>query len=155
MIENSVELFDLLCDRGSFPEDEAAKIIYNIVLALEGLHRNGVIHRDIKTENIMSNVEDPSILCLIDFGLATLAGTGTHSPTLMDSLFLFLDDVQLTEMCGSPGYVAPEILLGGPYGKACDMWSLGVTAYILLAGFPPWDDQLEQSVIDQTINGIH
>lgn len=70
------------------------------------------------------------------------------------TLSYILDEVQLTEMCGSPGYVAPEILLGGPYGKACDMWSLGVTAYILLAGFPPWDDQLDQSVIDQTINGI-
>lgn len=86
-----MELFDLLCDRGSFAEDEAAKIIYNIVLALEGLHRNGVIHRDIKTENIMSNVEDPSILCLIDFGLATLAGTGLQFTFLFHLTFILHD----------------------------------------------------------------
>lgn len=54
---------------------------------------------------------------------------------------LLNSDAMLTAACGTPGYVAPEILEGRPYGKEVDMWSVGVIAYILMCGFPPFYDE--------------
>lgn len=54
---------------------------------------------------------------------------------------LLTNDAMLNTACGTPGYVAPEILENRPYGKAVDMWSIGVIAYILLCGFPPFYDE--------------
>jgi len=139
-IEGSSELFDILCERSYFPEKEAAAVIANVVKALNLLHTKGVVHRDIKSENIMAKHRDPSDLFLIDFGLSAITTPGEKA---------------LIEQCGSPGYVAPEVLLGLPYGMAVDMWSLGVTSYILMAGFAPWDDTLEISVVDQMVNGMY
>jgi len=136
------ELFDMICANGFYSEHEAVEILRAVCRGLKACHDRNVMHRDIKPENIMcpitdNNTHDLSKATIIDFGLAAILEPGTYA----------------TEASGSPGYVAPEILVGCPYDRAVDMWSLGVTAYILLAGYPPWVEDIEVPVEDQIIAG--
>ena len=86
-----------------------------VLNALVVLHSNNIVHRDLKPENLIFRDENLNSLCIIDFGLST---------TCQDKL--------LFTRCGSPGYVAPEILNNHGYGCKVDIFSLGVIMYILL-----------------------
>lgn len=136
------ELFDIICEKGNFSEDETRSILLTVIEALDYCHRHQIVHRDVKPENIMTcspDFPDKSDVKLIDFGLATLIS----SP-----------DGHMTGQGGTEGYSAPELLQTTPYTFNVDMWSLGVTAYILLVGFPPWDDEdLEMTVFRQVVTG--
>eukprot|EP00007_Cunea_sp_BSH-02190019_P005895 CAMPEP_0174243722 /NCGR_PEP_ID=MMETSP0417-20130205/32598_1 /TAXON_ID=242541 /ORGANISM="Mayorella sp, Strain BSH-02190019" /LENGTH=787 /DNA_ID=CAMNT_0015323291 /DNA_START=166 /DNA_END=2526 /DNA_ORIENTATION=+ len=116
------ELFDYIVARGAFTETDAQKAMRQICQAVDYLHDIDIVHRDIKPENILLKEKDKLDLKLADFGLSKI----------------FDNVVQLQTACGSPGYVAPEILQEEPYGKPVDMWSVGVIAYILLSGYPPF-----------------
>ena len=96
----------------------------SITNAILYMHSHGIMHRDLKPENLIlcSNSTDTD-LKLIDFGFATRFG---------------VDIPPETRLCGTPGYVAPEMLRGASYGGEVDMWSLGVIMYVLLAGMPPF-----------------
>lgn len=119
------ELFDRIVDDGCFTEKKAAEIIYQIADALDYLHQMSIVHRDLKPENLIytSKAADSGIK-LVDFGLAKIA-----------------KDRALSTPCGSPAYVAPEVLERKPYGSPVDWWSLGVILYILLCAFPPFSDE--------------
>jgi len=118
------ELFDRVIQKGSFSEKEAADLVRPLAAALQYLHGIGVVHRDLKPENLIysSSRADASIK-ITDFGLAKLTLAAKSS---------------LSTACGTPGYVAPEVLKNEPYGSPVDLWSLGVILYILLCGFPPF-----------------
>ena len=98
-----------------------------IVDAIRYCHAQGIIHRDIKPENLLFSSKDmsKSVLKISDFGLARFVE----------------EDVFATTTCGTPGYVAPEILMQKPYHVACDFWSIGVVLFILLSGCPPFFDE--------------
>lgn len=117
------ELFDRIVSKGSYSEKEASLVIRDISSALKYLHAGGIVHRDLKPENLLylSNSAE-SLIKITDFGLAKYRNTAET----------------MTTACGTPGYVAPEVLKNEPYDKAVDMWSLGVILYILLCGFPPF-----------------
>jgi calcium/calmodulin-dependent protein kinase I len=118
------ELFDRIVQKGSFSEREAAEVMRDLSNAISYLHSIGVVHRDLKPENILYSSPRPdAALKITDFGLAKRSER---------------DKGYMTTACGTPGYVAPEVLKGDQYDQAVDMWSLGVILYILLCGFPPF-----------------
>lgn len=120
------ELFDRIVEKEHYTEAEARDCLRPLIEAIKYCHDNHIVHRDLKPENLLyGSEEDDAIIKIADFGLAKL-----------------LDDNSLMHTaCGTPGYVAPEILEGRAYGEAVDMWSFGVILYILLCGFPPFYDE--------------
>lgn len=119
------ELFDKIVERGMYSERDASNIIFQVVSAVDYLHTNGIAHRDLKPENLLSAGEgENEIIKIADFGFSK-SFAGEDAEKLMTS-------------CGSPGYVAPEILTAESYDKSVDMWSVGVIIYILLSGYPPF-----------------
>jgi calcium/calmodulin-dependent protein kinase I len=117
------ELFDRIVEKECYSEEETQKAFADILKAMKFLHDEGIVHRDLKPENLLYNTKaDDAVLKLADFGLAHLIKEGQL----------------LQSACGTPCYVAPEILAKQGYGKEVDMWSLGVILYILLSGCPPF-----------------
>lgn len=110
------ELFHAIINAHSFSEAQAQRCVMTLLYTLHYCHQRGIVHRDLKPENLL--LAEPNNLDSIriaDFGLAneiTIANT-------------------LKSYCGTPGYMAPEVLTNQAYGPAVDMWSLGVIAYIL------------------------
>jgi len=134
------ELFDRITELGCYSEKTACLLVGNIVSAIKYLHDNEIVHRDLKPTNLLLKAKDSDTeVKIADFGLSKILGEGTLMQTA----------------CGTPIYVAPEVLIGEPYDKAVDMWSVGVITYILLCGFPPFfdDGQNMGELFEQIING--
>jgi len=130
------ELFMHLEREGIFMEDTACFYLAEIVLALEHLHKQGIIYRDLKPENILLNAEGH--IKLTDFGLCKEAihQTGvTHT------------------FCGTIEYMAPEILTRHGHGKAVDWWSLGTLMYDMLTGAPPFCAENRKRTIEKILKG--
>lgn len=127
------EVFDQIVAKNYYNEKEAAHAVRQVARALAYLEEQGIVHRDVKPENLIyeSNDTDANIK-LTDFGLAK-------------DISKFNTDKPLSDPCGTPGYVAPEILSGVKYGCKVDTWALGVILYIMLCGYPPFysEDQQE------------
>jgi len=126
------ELFDKVVEAGNYSEHLASKAIKQVCRGIKYLHANGIIHRDLKPENLLYyDNSSEGLLKITDFGLAT-----------------HLDDPNdlMRTTCGTLHYVAPEVLLGHPYGKEVDLWSLGVILFVLLSGYLPfYADQKKQT----------
>lgn len=122
-----MQLFDHIIERETFDEKSAQELLVPIFDAVMYCHERGIAHRDIKPENLLLTKKDTdqAIIKISDFGLARYIdpseGDGMASTT-----------------CGTPGYVAPEVLLRKPYDHRCDFWSLGVVMFIMLSGTPPF-----------------
>ncbi|ODQ62734.1 hypothetical protein WICANDRAFT_25325 [Wickerhamomyces anomalus NRRL Y-366-8] len=127
------QMLDYIVSHGSLKERHARKFVRGIASALDYLHRNNVVHRDLKIENIMiSNTGDIKI---IDFGLSNF----------------YSNDALLKTYCGSLYFAAPELLSAHPYiGPEVDVWSFGVVLYVLVCGKVPFDDQ-DVSVLHEKI----
>jgi len=122
-----------------FPLKARVEVVINAALALSYAHARGVIHRDVKPENILYLSEGAKQIKLIDFGYA-----GVWTP-----------ERPLTGLCGTPDYVAPEVLSwyddeenGTPYGKGSDLWSLGVLLYVILSGCSPFSADEEEAILE-------
>jgi serum/glucocorticoid-regulated kinase 2 len=118
------ELFLHLKNEGRFSESRARLYAAEIILALECLHKNDIIYRDLKPENLL--LDNEGHIRLTDFGLSK------------DSI---KDDGLSHTFCGTPEYLAPEVLQGQGHGKAVDWWSLGTLVYEMIVGLPPFYDQ--------------
>ncbi|XP_075868251.1 calcium/calmodulin-dependent protein kinase type 1D [Nelusetta ayraudi] len=130
------ELFDRIVEKGFYTEKDASTLIRQVLDAVNYLHKMGIVHRDLKPENLLYfNPQDESKIMISDFGLSKMEGCG---------------DVMSTA-CGTPGYVAPEVLAQKPYSKAVDCWSIGVIAYILLCGYPPFYDENDSKLFEQIL----
>ncbi|CAD8044835.1 unnamed protein product [Paramecium primaurelia] len=128
------ELFDLILETPQFLESKIALIMFKIFDALEYLHTKNIMHRDIKPENILLNDKSENFdLKIADFGLAS-----------------YTESELLIKRCGTPGYVAPEILQDLKYNEKVDVFSAGIIFYILLTGQAPFygnslDDVIEKN----------
>ena len=127
------ELFDKIVEKSSdgddgapcFEEDEAARMIHQILAAVSYMHERGVVHRDLKPENVLlESGDEGSPIKIIDFGLSRKHDVRREPP--------------MSTIVGTPYYIAPEVLRK-KYDKSCDLWSVGVIAYILLCGYPPFN----------------
>lgn len=115
------ELFFHLGRAGRFTETRARFYTAQIIIALEYLHDMGVIYRDLKPENVL--LDSKGNVKLTDFGLSK---TG------------IMDNTSASSFCGTPEYLAPEILQRSGHGRAADWWSLGALVYEMLIGMPPF-----------------
>ncbi|XP_050977224.1 serine/threonine-protein kinase DCLK1a isoform X5 [Labeo rohita] len=133
------DLFDAITSANRYTERDASGMLYNLANAIKYLHSLNIVHRDIKPENLLvyEHQDGSKSLKLGDFGLATVV------------------DGPLYTVCGTPTYVAPEIIAETGYGLKVDIWAAGVITYILLCGFPPFrgstDDQ--EALFDQILLG--
>ena len=120
-------------EKGTGTEPEVAHIIHKILLGMSHFHSVGIIHRDMKPENIMVDQEgEPKI---IDFGLST----GTNQNIKMMRV-------------GSLMFMAPEIISGYAHTTACDMWSLGIIVFMMLSGTKPFGYMdLEKEIVENPI----
>ncbi|KAG0314609.1 hypothetical protein BGZ99_007964 [Dissophora globulifera] len=133
------ELFDQLLKKGFYGESDAARLVHQILMGVEYLHTMGVVHRDLKPENLLfKDKSENSRLMITDFGLSKVLTGG--------------NDVLMTA-CGTPGYVAPEVLEQIGHGKPVDMWSVGVIAYTLLCGYTPFWGEDQPSLFESIMSG--
>ncbi|KAH7036644.1 kinase-like domain-containing protein [Linnemannia elongata] len=122
------ELFDRICRKGSYYEHDAAQLVRTICQGVAYLHSKEIVHRDLKPENLLFKTEaEDSELLIADFGLSKIIDKEKFD--------------LLTTTCGTPGYMAPEILQRSGHGKPVDMWAIGVITFFLLSGYTPFDRQ--------------
>lgn len=134
---NGGQLLHYIVKRQRLSDRRTRHFTRQIVSALDYLHRNSIVHRDLKIENIMVDKSGRNIK-IIDFGLSNL----------------FCPERQLTTYCGSLYFAAPELLKATPYnGPEVDIWSLGVVIYVMATGAVPFDDKSMPGLHEKIKNG--
>uniref|UniRef100_A0A3Q2ZNW6 non-specific serine/threonine protein kinase n=1 Tax=Kryptolebias marmoratus TaxID=37003 RepID=A0A3Q2ZNW6_KRYMA len=138
-------LMNHIYDKKCLEERETQKYIRQLVLAVEHLHKLGVVHRDLKIENLLLDEQDN--IKLIDFGLSNVA-------------FILGYSDPFSTQCGSPAYAAPELLSRKKYGPKVDVWSIGVNMYAMLTGTLPFTVEpfnlrtLHQKMVDKEMKPL-
>ena len=130
---NGGELFTYLRGVGRFPVDQARVYIAQIVSIFEYLHSKNIIYRDLKPENIL--IHKSGYLKLTDFGFAKIVEGRTYT------------------LCGTPEYLAPEIILNKGHGKPVDWWTCGILLYEMIAGIDPFSDDDPMMVYQKILKG--
>ena len=141
------DLMQTLLDVGKFSEVATAGIIHQLLNIILSLHNADVVHRDIKPSNILltrrqkrqRHAHLEGELQLTDFGFATNCW----------------ETATLNRTCGTPLYMAPEVIKKASPGKPCDMWSIGITTYILLSGHSPFKAANLKELFRQVIRGVY
>jgi len=130
------ELWTILRDRGWFDDGTTRFYIACVVSAFEYLHNRGIIYRDLKPENLLLDKE--GYIKMVDFGFSKHIESGRKTWTF----------------CGTPEYVAPEIILNKGHDRSVDFWSLGVLMYELLTGTPPFTASDPMKVYNIILRGF-
>lgn len=128
------ELFSLLRNNQFFPLSQAKFYIAHVVTIFEYLHSKNIIYRDLKPENIL--ISKTGYLKLTDFGFAKV-----------------LENGKTYTLCGTPEYIAPEIILNKGHGKPVDWWTMGILLYEMLVGIDPFNDDDPMMIYQKIIKG--
>lgn len=128
---NGGDMFFHLRKKGRLTENEARFYICEIILALEHLHKQGFIYRDLKPENIL--IGSDGHIKIADFGLSKHLGTDGKQ--------------QARSFCGTPQYLAPEVIMKKGYDFMIDWWCLGILIHEMIVGSPPFSDVNAERVI--------
>ena len=131
------ELFSRLRKDGRFANDVALFYACEIALSLQYLHRMNIVYRDLKPENLL--IDKEGHIKITDFGFAKqLTNDRTYT------------------LCGTPEYLAPEIIKGSKvgYGKSVDWWALGILIFEMLSGYPPFYDNEPIGIYKKIVAGI-
>ena len=128
------ELFTLLRTKGTFPVPQTKFYIAHIITIFEYLHSKNIVYRDLKPENILINKN--GYLKLTDFGFAKQ-----------------LENEKTYTLCGTPEYLAPEIILNKGHGKAVDWWTMGILLYEMLVGIDPFSDDDPMKTYQKILKG--
>mmetsp|Transcript_40528 Transcript_40528/g.94110 ORF Transcript_40528/g.94110 Transcript_40528/m.94110 type:complete len:360 (-) Transcript_40528:96-1175(-) len=130
---NGGELFSYLRDQGRLPNDQVRFYSGEIIVAFGYLHGLHVVYRDLKPENALLDVEGH--IKLTDFGFAKVVEERTWT------------------LCGTPEYLAPEMIQSKGHGKGVDWWALGVLLFEMLAGYPPFYDENPYGIYQKVLQG--
>ncbi|GET87820.1 protein kinase A catalytic subunit [Leishmania tarentolae] len=127
------ELFSHLRKAGKFPNDVSKFYCAEVILAFDYLHRKAIVYRDLKPENIL--LDHDGNIKITDFGFAKRVTERTFT------------------LCGTPEYLAPEIIQSKGHNKAVDWWALGVLLYEMLVGYPPFFDDSPMKIYEKILVG--
>lgn len=128
------DLFERIMQKQRYTEKDACGLAHFLLDAVAYMHSQGICHRDLKPQNLLlKRKDDDEDIKIAGFGFACRV----HTPQ------------SLTKRCGTPTYVAPEILKNIPYDESADMWSVGVILYVLLSGRPPFVDENQTSLFEK------
>eukprot|EP00190_Bangiopsis_sp_CCMP1999_P007017 CAMPEP_0198722290 /NCGR_PEP_ID=MMETSP1475-20131203/72_1 /TAXON_ID= ORGANISM="Unidentified sp., Strain CCMP1999" /NCGR_SAMPLE_ID=MMETSP1475 /ASSEMBLY_ACC=CAM_ASM_001111 /LENGTH=522 /DNA_ID=CAMNT_0044483193 /DNA_START=172 /DNA_END=1740 /DNA_ORIENTATION=- len=131
------DLFERIIAKGKYSEKDCADLCRQMLLMLDHCHSRGVVHRDLKPENFLLDIAgDAANLKATDFGLSCF----------------FKPPALLTEQCGTPMYIAPEVIKG-KYNHKADVWSAGVVLYIMLSGKVPFYGKSDRQILKMTLRG--
>lgn len=135
---NGGDVFDRIVQKNHYTENDARHLCKVLLQAVKYMHDKGVAHRDLKPQNLLlTSKDDDADIKVADFGFARRV----HTPQ------------SLTTRCGTPTYVAPEILKNIPHDCSADMWSVGVIIYVLLVGYPPFMEDKQQELFRKIRSG--
>lgn len=131
-------MFDRIVSKTHYTEKEARDLIKLFLETMAYMHEAGIVHRDLKPENLLlTSTDNDADIKVCDFGFAKRVADLSPDETA----------------CGTPGYVAPEILRGDSYGCEVDIWSMGVICYVLLSGYPPFYDDDQRKLFKKIKDG--
>jgi serine/threonine protein kinase len=161
------ELYEHIVDRGYFSEEDALIVIRDLCSALHALHSRGMLHLDIKPENILYESTDMDAkIMLTDFGLAKDMSKVLKEQNNMEHPdakvlekakkdFIRNGELHADKIRGTLGYLAPELILTGFYSAATDIFAAGVVLYIMLVGKPPFYCKSTRVMFLRTIKGTY
>lgn len=124
------DVFDRLAKRVSYTEKDARDLGVILINTMKQIHKQKICHRDLKPENLLlKGTDDDCTILVADFGFAK-----------------YVPEDGLKTRCGTPAFVAPEIIVGARYCTQADIWSVGCLLYMLLGGYPPFQDETHRGL---------
>lgn len=142
---------NLLKNMGPLPVDMARMYFAETVLALEYLHNYGIVHRDLKPDNLL--VTSMGHIKLTDFGLSKVGLMNMTTNLYEGHIEKDAREFSDKQVCGTPEYIAPEVILRQGYGKPVDWWAMGIILYEFLVGCVPFFGDTPEELFGQVISG--
>lgn len=138
------DLLEYIRDRGPMPDDDARRYFRHLITAVEYFHSLGIVHRDLKCENLLLDINHNVVVSDFGFARGQMVNPETGKRRLSQTF------------CGSYAYAPPEILRGIAYdGTIADIWSIGVILYTMVSASLPFDDSNLKTLLEQVTKPVH